>query len=170
MAEPTRSAEAFERGSGSRLRVLAVCASPLVEGPPLDTRGEWQRLKGAFVRGRVPTTLFRLHPPTREELEGQLREAAARKVAPHVLHFACHGEPSALHLEGRLGEDVPFARDELARLVREVGIPVVVFNACCTATQETVGFAQALTEGGQPAARVAIGHTSPVPDVAAVAF
>ncbi len=141
----TANLEPMAQVAGEGLRVLMVIARPagladvdygMIARPLLE------RLEA--VRGRV--TLEVLRPPTLEQLEQRLGEAADAGVPFHVVHFDGHGalgeapgggSPSMYDgAEGQLlfedsgGAGSLVSATQFAQVVRAGGVPVVVLNAC----------------------------------------
>ncbi|MEZ4475422.1 MAG: CHAT domain-containing protein [bacterium] len=158
----------FTQHGQHRLRVLVVAAQPFAEARPLDLRREWADLERALRDGPVPVSLARLNPPTLAGLERALLRCRQAGVAPHVLHFAGHGEPDRLLFEDELGGDAWVDRDEFERVLSGAEVRVLVLNACHSASRDTIGFVRAVRETG--AVAVGVGHQVPVPDAEALAF
>ncbi|MBQ1023175.1 tetratricopeptide repeat protein [Micromonospora sp. C95] len=140
---------------GSRLRVLMVISRP---GGTADVRYRMiarpllQRLEA--VRGRVELVVLR--PPTLENLEQVLRAARVAGEPFQIVHFDGHGEfrPSSqaggigwgrkasqmdelrgeLAFEDRAGGADWVSADRVARVLAVARVPVVVLNACRSAT------------------------------------
>jgi len=165
--EPVHAADAMARAS-QRLRVLVVSSAPLGDDVPLDLRREWLLLQKEARDGLLPAAFFRLLPPTRRVLQSALSACQARRVAPHVLHFAGHGQVASLAFEDDLCRHAPLVREDLAKDLAGRGVRLVVLNACHTATRETVSLARYLVD--QRAVDAAIGHEAPVADAAAALF
>ncbi|MCB9544832.1 MAG: tetratricopeptide repeat protein [Myxococcales bacterium] len=158
----------FAQQGQHRLRVLVVAAQPFAEARPLDLRREWADLERALRDGAVPVSLARLNPPTLAGLERALRRCQQAGVAPHVLHFAGHGEPRKLLFEDELGGEAWVDRGEVERVLKGTGVRALLLNACHSASLGTIGFAQKLVEA--KAVEAAIGHEVPVGDADALAF
>ena len=141
----TANLEPMAQATGEGLRVLMVIARPagladvdygMIARPLLE------RLEA--VRGRV--TLEVLRPPTLEQLEQRLGEAADAGEPFHMVHFDGHGalskapgggSPSMYDgAEGQLLFEDPggagslVSATQFAQVVRAGGVPVVVLNAC----------------------------------------
>ncbi|MEV4767741.1 tetratricopeptide repeat protein [Micromonospora humida] len=140
---------------GSRLRVLMVISRP--EGTAdvryrMIARPLLQRLEA--VRGRVELVVLR--PPTLENLEQVLRTAQVAGEPFQIVHFDGHGEfrsssraggigwgrkasqmaelRGELAFEGRAGGTDWVSADRVARVFAVAQVPVVVLNACRSAT------------------------------------
>ncbi|MBL1102653.1 tetratricopeptide repeat protein [Streptomyces coffeae] len=141
---------------GSRLRVLMVISRPQGTADVsyrMIARPLLQRLEA--VRGRVELVVLR--PPTLEKLEQVLRAAQEAGEPFQIVHFDGHGEfgrPSSqaggtgwgqtasqvdgrqgmLAFEDRAGGTDRVAADRVARVLAVARVPVVVLNACQSAT------------------------------------
>ncbi len=138
-------------GGGSKLRVLALAATPKgLPGLAVDAEATW--LKGALdplvKAGRVDV----------KWIEGG-REDELRRHLLHeswdVFHFAGHGEAGSISCCGPDGAKLPVTSDELARLLKARGIGLVVLNSCQGAAGSVVdaiaSTARVLSERAVPA-------------------
>ncbi|WP_336111197.1 tetratricopeptide repeat protein [Streptomyces sp. PTD9-10] len=144
------------RVSGGRLRVLMVISRPggtddvgyqVVAGPLL------QHLITA--RGRVELTVLR--PPTLERLMHVLLQAREAGEPFQVVHFDGHGvfsPQSGLVFERDNGARDLVRAEDVAQVLAEGGVPLVVLNACQSATiggQVEAAVATRLLQGGADA-------------------
>lgn len=141
------------------LRVLAVLASPQ-DLPALDIEREWQAIQdalaGLVTDGKV--VLERLARPTLDALQQRLLGEPV-----HILHFIGHGvfdeasQAGCLAFEDARGRPQLVRGDDLAKLLRNhPDLRLAYLNACEGALSGGgsvfTGMAQALVQGGAPAA------------------
>jgi hypothetical protein len=95
-------------------------------------------LRGLKKDAREHFELELLRPPTFEQLSRRFREAKAQDEPFHVLHFDGHGAKGAIFFEnpdaGKNAE--PVAAADLAKLLNETGVSVLILNACRSAFAE----------------------------------
>lgn len=178
-------AKAATIAQGQTLRVLMVIARPLGEhdvGYQMIARPLLSRL--AAVRGTVSLDVLR--PPTLEALETRLNQAASAGEPFHILHFDGHGAFGVAVPQGEGGGfrpdrfDAPQVQGHLvfekadgsehlvpatdfALTLSRAQVPVMVFNACQSATlqdgvEAQAGVATRMIDTGA-AAVVAMGYT-----------
>ncbi|WP_437657146.1 CHAT domain-containing protein [Sorangium sp. So ce1182] len=129
------------------LRILLVTARPSGTGfidPRTTSRALFDALDPLADAGSVEVEVLR--PPTLAALRTRLRDA---KRPVHVLHFDGHGhfEPAAsahggpcmdggtgtLAFEDEHGDHTPVAAPQLAQVLQNSGVPLVLLNACRSA-------------------------------------
>lgn len=129
--------------SRDRIRILLVTARPY-EGD-VAFRSISRPLVTLIHERRLPAEVKLLRPPTLARLRDELEESPG---AYHIVHFDGHGgygsgRPSNDRFKGPQGHLVfekddgsehPVGGDQLSQLLREHRIPVVVLNACQSAT------------------------------------
>jgi len=171
----------FEARSGETLKVLMVIARPY--GPrdvPYRTvaRPLLERLKP--VAGKVELEVLR--PPTFDRLKERLREAAEAGGPFQILHFDGHGsfqpavrggspdplrygsgrQEGVLLFETETGGESLAGASELAPVLRDAGVPLLVLNACQSGmvggASPEASVATRLLQGGA-AAVVAMGYS-----------
>ncbi len=145
------------------LRVLVMIASPR-DMAPLDTDGEWQKLRGALAERNSDGTVIleRLDEATMPALQRRLRQEGARQRGYHVFHFIGHGgyddqeDNGAIVLEGgdRGGRIIP-AEDLGIVLHDHPSLRLAFLNTCEGARTSAVdlfaGTAQKLVQKLIPA-------------------
>ena len=79
-----------------------------------------------------------LRPPIFAELARCLRAARAKGEPFHALHFDGHGLSGEIFFESPelKGNAQPVKAAELGRLLHETGVPLLILNACRSATSE----------------------------------
>ncbi|HYN22847.1 MAG TPA: CHAT domain-containing protein [Thermoanaerobaculia bacterium] len=168
------AAPAADPRPGERLRVLMVIARPygrkdvryrMIPRPLLERLGP--------VAGEVSLDVLR--PPTFAELKRKLEEAREAGEPYHILHFDGHGafgkrvgggagnplryQPAAqgfLVFEKESGDEDPVSAEQVAPLLAEAKVPLLVFNACQSGQIEggagpEAAVATRLLEGGAAA-------------------
>ena len=124
----------FEEVQG-RVPVLLVVSNPLEHDFAfLDWHEEIRELE----RSGLPIALIRLNPPTWIELQNTL---LTNKIS--VLHFIGHGNEDGIWLEKENGEAHFIESKDLAEIVRDCDIPLVILNTC-----NSWGPGQALADAG----------------------
>ena len=133
------------------LRVLGVFASPETL-PPLDVVAEEARLRQALEQVALPD-LIRLH--TVQGATPGLLHRAIRRVQPHVVHVAAHGDTTGrLYLQSDSGMPVALGGRDWARLLADVPtVRLVWLNSCHSADERAhvPTLAERLIDLGVPA-------------------
>jgi formylglycine-generating enzyme required for sulfatase activity len=150
------------------LRLLIVGASPLDQAALAVTEERRQieeELRQATKRGDI--IIRRLDG---EQMDRDLPQALL-EFAPHVLHFAGHGQTDGLLLEGAGGRGLPVSGTGLRDLIANVkSLRLVVLNACDLAgikDKKRLSVAARLVQVGLP---MAVGMQFAISDRAALAF
>jgi len=154
---------------GSRLKVLAMSASPKTEAQ-LDWWREFDVLREALsdLSSEHQLELVFLEHATHDRLHRTLNEQR-----PDVVHYIGHGgydhrnHSGVLLLEAEDGDAAPLPAQDAARLLRRYGVNLVVLNACETAKGAWAGLAPALVRREIPAV---VAMQWPVEDRAAIRF
>jgi tetratricopeptide (TPR) repeat protein len=141
------TAPAADPRPGERLRVLMVIARPYGQRDVrfrMVARPLLKRLEP--VAGEVQLEVLR--PPTFEELKSRLEQAREDGEPYQILHFDGHGSfgtrtgggaanplrygapQGYLLFETETGDEDPVAADQIAPLLKEAQVPLLVFNAC----------------------------------------
>ncbi|HEX5716908.1 MAG TPA: CHAT domain-containing protein [Thermoanaerobaculia bacterium] len=177
----TAAMSAADLQPGERLRVLLVIARPYGRGDVryrTIARPLLERLQP--VAGEVSLDVLR--PPTFADLKRKLAEARDEGEPYQILHFDGHGdfgkrplgggggslryEPASqgyLVFETEAGDDDPVSAEQIATLLAQARVPLLVFNACKSGrVEEGTGpesaVATRLLQDGA-AAVVAMGYT-----------
>ena len=155
--------------TNSQLRILMVMAEPK-NVPALNMDKEEEQLRGILSEfpNRVQFSVLKNATP----YELQRRVAQER---PHVIHFVGHGEfrdgEGALLLEDDDGNARRLNAEQMADLLRDRGVKLVVLNACETAASAEgdafMGVAPSLVLADIPAV---IAMQFSVPDTTAIRF
>lgn len=126
------------------LRILMVIAGPLNgDLSPVAALEEWQSIARALAHQQAPVTLYRLFPPTWQ----QLRQTLLGRLGPFdVIHFIGHGNASELILEDELGHMDPVSATDLAEALAQRNVQLVILNVC-----ESQSPARALVRADVPA-------------------
>lgn len=153
----------------SPLKILMVTAGPS-NYPPLNMEEEEARIRKVLsnVQGQVAFEV--LHNATPYKLQRTISN-----LQPHVLHFIGHGEfkdgEGALLLEDEQGLAQRMNAEQMADLMRNRGVKLVVLNACQTAASAEgdafMGVAPSLVLADVPAV---IAMQFAVPDATAIRF
>ncbi len=151
------------------LRLLILGSSPLDQAP-LEIAREYRIIQRELAklesRGRMIV----------RRLEGQRITADLPQLllefAPHVLHFAGHGNLEGILLEDAQGNSRPLNGASLRDLLGNIkSLQLVVFNACqvggVSSGRDRLSVAARLVQLGLP---MAVGMQFPISDAAALAF
>lgn len=115
------------------LRALFVSANP-TDSPSLSLKGEFRAVEDRLRTDGLSAGVELRHVPlgTFDILEREIRS-----FSPNLLHFACHGTPSALLLEGDRRQRMDMQPEVLGSLIKLLGheIRCLVLNACYSAMQ-----------------------------------
>jgi hypothetical protein len=143
----------------------------MVQLPALNFQQEWADLRRAVLASGAPILLVRLQPPTLDALRYVCSpQARAQNISPHIVHFIGHGSPDRIILEDEFG----FARlapsVEIAAVLKEGGVKMVVLNVCYSASQFSLTPDPSPSGRGEWEAFAFVGHEWPVGDRAAIDF
>jgi formylglycine-generating enzyme required for sulfatase activity len=150
------------------LRLLIVGASPLDQAA-LAVTEEWRQIEAELHRA-VKCGDILIRRLSGERMDQDLPQTLL-EFAPHVLHFAGHGQADGLLLEGAGGRGRPLSGTGLRDLIANVkSLRLVVLNACDLAgvkDKKRLSVAARLVQVGLP---MAVGMQFAISDRAALAF
>jgi CHAT domain len=131
--QPTPPKEA----AGKPRILLAICRPREADDLPFRSVAR-HLIRGLGGADRDRFHLEVLRPPTFEQLARRLREAKAQGEPFHAVHFDGHGLSGEIFFENpdHKGNRQPVMADELGRLLHETGVPLLILNACRSATSE----------------------------------
>lgn len=133
---------------GERLRVLMIIARPYSRDVRYRTIARPLLERLCPVAGEVRLDVLR--PPTFAELKRRLEEAREEEEPYHILHFDGHGRfgtrigggagnplryeaaQGYLVFEKESGDEDPVSAEQVAPLLAEAQVPLLVFNACAS--------------------------------------
>jgi tetratricopeptide (TPR) repeat protein len=122
----------------SKIRILLAICRPAGDADVPFRSVARHLLRGLGNDAREHSELELLRPPTYEQLAHRLRAAKAKGEPFHVLHFDGHGAEGAIYFENpSVRENArPVPAADLARLLNETAVPVLILNACRSAFAE----------------------------------